>query len=274
MLTLRPLSRALGVEAIGLDPRAPVDDVDRSRLRDAYASAHLVLVRGERVDMQSQRVFAANFGPVIDSAYVSNSRSDGIIPNGALLFHSDLAFTTDPYLGLSLHALELPPTGSATWFVDAVAACGALPPSLRRRLDGCRATHAFDLQTQRGDGRAFREPVPRHGDRAVHPVLFDHPLTGETVLYVNEMQTERIEGLAPDESDDLLQELFAHLYSGAFTYEHQWAIGDLIVWDNVAVQHARRDPVDGPRTLQRVTLADTDPLAGWKRAGYGQASGS
>jgi taurine dioxygenase len=265
MLELRPLSPALGVEAVGVDPRAPLDAGEREQLREAYAGSHLVLLRGECVDVQVQCDFASLFGPVIDSAYVSNARYDGIIQHGALRFHSDLAFTPDPYLGLSLHALELPPTGSATWFVDAVAACRALPRSLRRRLAGCRAIHAFDLQTQRGDGQAYREPVPDHGDRAEHPVLLAHPTTGDEVLYVNEMQTERIEGLAEDESNELLRELFAHLYSGEFTYEHQWALGDPIVWDNVAVQHARRDPVDGPRTLQRVTLADTDPLAGWKR---------
>lgn len=265
MLELRPLSPALGVEAIGVDPRAPLDARERERLREAYTQSHMVLVRGDIVDIEAQRRFASLFGPVIDSAYVSNSRADGIIQHGALLFHSDLAFTTDPYLGLSLHALELPSTGSATWFVDAVTACRMLPPSLRHRVGGCTAVHAFDLQTQRGDGRAFREPVPHNGERATHLVILEHPVTGDSVLYVNEMQTEQIEGLTPDESHDLLAELFAHLYSGAFTYRHEWRLGDLIVWDNVAVQHARRDPVDGPRTLQRVTLADVDPLADWKR---------
>ena len=265
MLELRPLSPALGVEALGIDIDAAPTALEQRALRDAYLETHLVLVRGDRVEMATQCRFASLFGPVIDSAYVSNSRAGGIIPHGALLFHSDLAFTPDPYLGLSLHALELPQTGSATWFVDAAAACRALPRSLRHRVEGSTAVHAFDLQTQRGDGRAFREPVPGDGDRARHPVILEHPITGDPVLYVNEMQTERIDGLAPDESDDLLQELFAHLYSGAFTYEHPWQVGDLIVWDNVAVQHARRDPVDGPRTLQRVTLAETDPLADWKR---------
>jgi len=92
-------------------------------------------------------------------------------------------------------------------------------------------------------------------------------VTEDEVLYVNEMQTERINDLEHDESDELIAALFAHLYSGEFTYEHQWQLGDLVVWDNVAVQHARRDPSEGPRTLQRVTLADVDPLADWKR-GY------
>ena len=214
--------------------------------------------------MATQREFASLFGPVIDSAYVSNARPDGIIANGALLFHSDLAFTDHPYLGLSLHAIELPPSGSSTYFVDAVAAFRALPLGLRDRVRGLTATHAFDLQTQRGDSSAHREPVPAHAERAQHPVVLVHPITGDGVLYVNEMQTERINELERAESDELIATLFAHLYSGEFTYEHRWQVGDLIVWDNVAVQHARRDPAGGARTVQRVTLAEIDPLASWK----------
>jgi taurine dioxygenase len=265
MLELRPLSSALGVEAVGLDLDAPLALDEQSMLRAAYARGHLMLVRGGCVAMATQRNFAALFGPVIDSAYVSNARPDGIIPNGALLFHSDLAFTPHPYLGLSLHALELPPSGTSTYFVDAVAAFRALPLTLRDRVQGLTATHAFDLQTQRGDTPAYREPVPPQADRACHPVVLVHPTTGDGVLYVNQMQTEYINELERAASDDLIDALFAHLYSGEFTYEHRWQLGDLIVWDNVAVQHARGDPADGPRTLQRVTLAEIDPLASWKR---------
>jgi taurine dioxygenase len=267
MLELRPLSPALGVEAIGFELDAPIAPADATMLREAYERAHLVLVRGDCVDMTIQQRFASLFGPVIAAAYVSNERPDGIIPHGALLFHSDLAFTDHPYLGLSLHALELPASGSSTWFVNAVAACRALPASLRERVRGCTATHAFDLQTQRGDAQAHLESVPPEGDRARHPVLLPHPKIPAEVLYVNEMQTERINELAPDDSDELIGSLFAHMYAPQFTYEHRWQIGDLIVWDNVAVQHARRDPIDGPRTLQRVTLAEVDPLAAWK-SGY------
>ena len=88
-----------------------------------------------------------------------------------------------------------------------------------------------------------------------------------SVLYVNEMQTERINEL--DRGGERRVDRRArspHLYSGEFTYEHRWRLGDLIVWDNVAVQHARRDPAGGNRTLQRVTLAEIDPLASWKSA--------
>ena len=132
MLELRPLSPALGVEAIGLDLDAPLAPEDKASLRAAYARAHWSWFAAVASGWTRNESFASLFGPVIDSAYVSNARAEGIIPHGALLFHSDLAFTPHPYLGLSLHALELPPSGSSTYFVDAVAAYRALPAALRR----------------------------------------------------------------------------------------------------------------------------------------------
>ena len=40
-------------------------------------------------------------------------------------------------------------------------------------------------------------------------------------------------------------------------YEHRWYNGDLVIWDNIALQHARGD-MSGciPRVLQRVCVAD------------------
>jgi taurine dioxygenase len=230
MLELRPLSSALGVEAVGLDLDAPLAPDEQAMLRAAYARGHLVLVRGGCVAMATQRNFAAVFGPVIDSAYVSNARPDGIIPNGALLFHSDLAFTPHPYLGLSLHALELPPSGSSTYFVDAVAAFRALPLTLRDRVQGLtghprvRSADAARRHARVSRARACARR-PSAPSRRVHP-----PASGDGVLYVNEMQTERINELEREESDELIDALFAHLYSGEFTYEHRWQLGDLIVW--------------------------------------------
>jgi taurine dioxygenase len=56
------------------------------------------------------------------------------------------------------------------------------------------------------------------------------------------------------ESDALLEELFAVLYDPAHIYDHHWRAGDLVIWDNLAVQHARAAFGTAPRTLQRVSI--------------------
>jgi taurine dioxygenase len=74
------------------------------------------------------------------------------------------------------------------------------------------------------------------------------------ILYVNLLATDCIFGLEPDRSDELLTELFAELYAPDRVYEHFWHNGDLIVWDNLAMQHSRGDVAAvGARTLQKFT---------------------
>ena len=82
----------------------------------------------------------------------------------------------------------------------------------------------------------------------------EHPRTGKTVLYASQQMTSGIDGLAPDESEALLDELFAHLYRSDVVYEHEWRNHDLVAWDNIAVQHARPNvTLEGPvRTLRKV----------------------
>ena len=76
----------------------------------------------------------------------------------------------------------------------------------------------------------------------------------------NAMHTDSIVGLPEAESEALLADLFAVLYDDSNIHVHEWTIGDLVVWDNVALHHVRGDlATDEPRTLQRVTIGDFTP---------------
>jgi taurine dioxygenase len=75
------------------------------------------------------------------------------------------------------------------------------------------------------------------------------------VLFVGQMQTDAIVGLDEPASETLLAELWSELYAPRNVYTHQWRVGDLVVWDNLAVQHARDDVAVGSgRTLRRVPV--------------------
>jgi taurine dioxygenase len=51
--------------------------------------------------------------------------------------------------------------------------------------------------------------------------------------------------------------LLKQTYRPEHVYEHWWDVGDLVVWDNLAVQHGRPDQADVPRrTLRRVVCAE------------------
>ena len=143
--------------------------------------------------------------------------------------------------------------------MDAVRAASALPAGLRARLEGRSVLNVYDFQ--RPDDRPMRliEVDPR-SPRHEHPVLGRHRRTGAEVVLANELHTDHVVGLPKAESDALLADLFAVLYDREHVLEHHWRVGDLVLWDNVALQHGRPVPPGvEPRTLQRVTLGRYTP---------------
>src|SRR5438105_8385818 len=190
-MELRRLHDTIGVEVVGRETSmAEIDE-----LRRALDERHLLLVRRGRFAPETQLGFVARFGPIIPErnvwGYVSNVREDGIVPEGALLFHSDFAFTAAPVFAISLHALEMPAGGSATLFADAVGAVAALPADLRARLADRRVLNIYDFTLPNDRPMRVAEADPR-SPRHEHPVIGRHPRTGVEVVMANEMHTDCI----------------------------------------------------------------------------------
>jgi taurine dioxygenase len=245
------------------DFSGPWTAADVARLRAEWDRHSLLLLRGGLLSGEEQVGFAARFGPLVPErhlwGYVSNVREDGIVREGALLFHSDFAFTPSPVLGISLHALEVPADGAPTRFADAVRAAASLPEDLRRRLQGREVLNVYDFY--RPDDQPMRiDEVDPRSPRCAQAVIGHHPRTGAEVIFANELHTDHVIGVPPRESDALLSDLFDVLYDDDYVYEHRWEVGDLILWDNITLHHGRHDiGRDEPRTLQRVTLGAYTP---------------
>lgn len=266
---LSEFAGTIGVELLDveLSPANGVDatwtTADMAAVRRALDDRHLLVVRAGELSGEAQVGFVTRFGSLVPEralwGYVSNSRPDGIIREGPLLFHSDFAFTPHPVSIISLHALEVPADGSPTMWADAAAAVDRLPRDLRTRLEGLSVCNCFDMLGE-GDHRMRLAEIDPRSPRTVHPVIAPHPRTGRPVVMANAMHTDAIIGLPEAESEALLADLFAVLYDESHLYEHRWSVGDLVVWDNVALHHARGDVgTDEPRTLQRVTVGEFTP---------------
>jgi taurine dioxygenase len=261
-MQIRPIT-PLGSDCVDVDLRAPLDDSAVEQLRAAYERTRLLRFRDQDLTGEQQLAFVRNFGPVVGEqnawSYVSNVRPDGIVREGALLFHSDFAFTATPTYGICLHALDVPADGAPTRFADAGRAVAVMPDELRRRLEGLQVRNVYDFcgrDDTRMRVRSSSPGSPWHD----HPIIGPHPRTGDPVVWANELHTDGIVGLTDEASDALLAEVFAVLYADDNVYEHRWTVGDLVLWDNVALHHGRRDiPVTEARTLQRVTLAELTP---------------
>ncbi|MCC6887505.1 MAG: TauD/TfdA family dioxygenase [Hyphomicrobiales bacterium] len=87
------------------------------------------------------------------------------------------------------------------------------------------------------------------------PIFITHPATGRKALYISRLMSARIVGLHRAESNRVLDELFDISEDPAIVYEHQWTLGDLVIWNNWCSIHARKDfPRDEPRLMRRLTI--------------------
>ena len=240
-----------GIELTGVDLAAPLPDGLADRLPGLLARHRLILLRNQRLDEDQQAAFCAHFGPVLGAqGEYRQLSSDGNLGAGPLTWHSDLAFTEEPFDAISLLATEVNDGQSWTAFANGTR---PLPRALAARVkDRDARTVISMIQTHRAVGYDVPDFLPQ----IVRPVMIAHPRSGEPVLYISDMQTARIEGLPQGESDALLEALFAHLYEPANVYRHHWRNGDLVIWDNIALAHSRCDLTDmHPRRMQRVCCA-------------------
>ena len=285
-LQVRSLSGRIGAEIRGVDLTVPPDPNLVSALRALLVEHKVIFFPGQHLSPAQHVAFARSFGeptsahPVLPglpdhpevfeidytlartlALGTSNANYD---PNS---WHTDVTFVERPPLGSILNAVVIPPAGGDTLFSNQEAAYEALSEPLKALLEGLTATHSGQRQfgaylRQRGDGggdwegERYRELVP-----VSHPVVRTHPESGRKSLFVNPGFTERIDELAPRESEALLAFLFAHSVRPEFTVRYHWQAGDLGFWDNRATQHSVvTDFGEQHRVIQRVTLRGDEPV--------------
>jgi len=250
---LSPFGASVELDLAGDVPASVVEE-----LVELYEQHRLLLFRSQELTGPRQRQVTGWFGPLLgdgeDDGFISVDPERGSLGAGRLAYHSDLSCTPHPLLGLSLYAVDVTSGATSTLFVDAIGAAASLPVTLRRRVEDRHVENLWPLSLS---DRQRRSTVSDDWPGTIQPVLSSHPRSGEPVLYANENHTDRIVELSPDDSEELLQALFSHLYSGVFTYEHSWHRGDFIIWDNRALQHGRHAVPEGvTRTLCRVEVGD------------------
>ncbi len=271
-LDIRPLNPVIGASVTGIDLHRPIDPGAARELRDAFARHAVLCLPGQKITSRDQIAFAAVFGPVDanfrsqTTAYdrkqprrgvmlVSNIRRNGepigVLPDGEMHFHSDGAHRDKPYRATTLYAIKVPTEGGETMFAAMAAAYEALPGDIKRRLAERKAHHVFNYNETTRDKMRQDDP-----STSTHAVVQVHPDTGRRSLYVSRLMTRDIIGMDRAESDDLLAFLFDHCEKPEFVYAHRWKPGDLVIWDNRCVNHARADfPPEQTRLLRRYTVS-------------------
>lgn len=269
-----PLSSALGAQIHGIDAAA-IDDAGFERVRAAWLEHLVLLFRNQRLDDRALVDFTSRFGELeeaplfggrryveehpevmIISNVAVDGREIGSLGNAEAFWHTDLNFVEEPPAASCLFAHEVPPTGGDTGFANMYAAFEALPQDVAARIAGRRIRHDARFNSA-GYLREVRVPD------TLHPIVRRHPETLRNALYLGRRAHARIEDMAVDESDALLDTLWAHATSDAFTWHHQWRAGDLLIWDNRCTLH-RRDSFDAAqrRVMHRTQTRGSRPVQG------------
>ena len=261
-LNFRPLSAYVGAEILDFDPREDFDGTALNALRAALQEHRVLLFPRTPLNEEQQvrltqiagvltfRGYGTYTDPTKRSSLVSNAHQDGMFGDGELSFHSDLSFTPHILKARSLHALILPSyaeAGGETLFSDVQAAYDELDPELRARIEPLQARFVavYDL----GDRQETVE--------FVRPLVGTHPQTGRRFIAASRAVTKEVIGMERAEFRPLLKMLWAHMEQPKYIYRHRWQIGDTLLWDNIAVQHARTqfDPKE-KRALRAVSVDD------------------
>ena len=266
--TLRPLSPAIGAEAVGFDPRH-FTDADRDALKQAWLDNLVMLIRtpvlsdDEFVDFMSrmgQIENARNLSPLstreevmIISNIRQNGETVGALPDGELSFHFDRVHQKKPTRASVLHAVEIPDKGGETCFANMYQAYETLPDAIKEKIAGRMALNTYDY----GATSASKKVIDEDAQSAVHPIVRTIPETGRKALFVSRLMTDKIIGMPEDESRALLNLISDHCEQPHLIYEHKWQVGDILMWDNRCSTHARMD-FDGSqrRLMKRIALAD------------------
>ena len=272
---IAPLSPAVGARITGIDLSEPFGDDTAQQIYDAFAEHGVLCFPGQQISAQDQIRVASVLGkadadfrpPSVTVAttnkkrgvmLVTNIRKDGkqigSLPDGEMHFHSDGAHRDVPYRATTLYGITIPSRGGDTLFANLAAAYEALPEATRARIDGREARHRYNYNAITRE--AFDENDSDVSE-ATHPLVRVHPDTGRRSLYLSRLMTRYIVGMDRAESDALLDELFDHAEKPEFVYAHKWTPGDLVMWDNRTVNHARTDfPPEETRLLRRYTVSE------------------
>ena len=86
------------------------------------------------------------------------------------------------------------------------------------------------------------------------------PVSGRKSLYCSTL-TAGIAGWSPEASCYLLQKLREHVDLPHLYYNHDWRVGDVVMWDNRCTNHKRTRIAPGEcRLLYRVQIAGSRPF--------------
>lgn len=270
-IEVTPQSTALGAVISGIDLSKEPSKHAMAELEDAFGRYSVIFFRDQNLTPQQHIAMAERWGainvnrffkpldgyPQIAQVIKEANQKENI--GGT--WHTDHSYDLIPAMGSMLYAREVPTVGGDTLFSSMYLAYEALSEDMKKMLADLKAwhssRHAFGYSVTDSehfeDGR-LANPGQATQD-ALHPVVITHPLTGRKALYVNADFTVRFDGWTVEESQPILDLLYAHGARQEFTCRFHWEPDSIAFWDNRATWHYAMNDYQGHRRIMhRITL--------------------
>lgn len=254
-ITATPISPRFGAEIAGVDISQPLDAATIRQLIALQDQWGVTIYRNTGLDDESQVAFARNFGhleslpprdgrPRLYLFNAGNLGPDGEINwaesamryrKGDMLWHTDSSFMDLRTSYSMLRAVEVPASGGPTCFADARSAYDDLPQAMKDRIDNLDCEHSLWWSRKQAGADISREQIEeRH--RPVHKMVHVHEGSGRKCLYLG-AHCYRVVGWDWDESRALIDELNAFATQEKYQIKVDYAVGDMVIWDNLACYH-------------------------------------
>jgi taurine dioxygenase len=274
------INEVAGASITGVDLSQPISEDMAAAIMRAMDEFHVIAFRDQDLTKDHQHAFTLNFGmlethvgrladgtpyPIVHTVTNVDQKTgkptETPHTHGNYFWHTDKSYHEVPSLLTMLHAREVPPTGGDTMFANMVQAYEALSDDEKASLDGLRCVHSWEASRRNTGNTPATEEQKRERPPVNHPLVRTHP-DGRKSLYLG-MHVDYIEGMDPDESRTLLNDLLARATDDRFVYRHQWTKGDLTLWDNRVLLHRADRNFDmsvHPRILHRTVVIGTKPV--------------
>jgi alpha-ketoglutarate-dependent taurine dioxygenase len=195
------------------------------------------------------------FNPA-DGQHVHELGSDGEVIRTGILANDVPAKAT------VLTARHVAMQGGGTEFASTYAAYDQLPAADRERYEGLRVVHSFEAAQRLVNSTPSEADLAMWRKMPTHETsLVWHRRDGRSSLAIG-ATADHIVGMDAAESRALLDDLLAWTTQERFCHKHDWAVGDVVVWDNTGMLH-RALPYDpgSQRTMHRTTIQGDEPWA-------------
>lgn len=272
MLTIEPISPAIGAELNGLDLSQGLPSEYQDAVYQALLEHQVIFVRNANMSSAAHLAFAQSFGE-LDAPHPLYPHVEGFenivllendesTPPDTNSWHTDLTYKAEQPFASILIARQVPPVGGDTLWSSCYAAYDRLPDGMKKDLMQLSAVHDMgDFRNnfaQDSDGKTGVERLSEGMNlmgQNVRPLIDVHPVTGRYFLNFNEAFVNHIVDMTTNESNALKTYLANHMNKPEDQLRWRWSDGALAMWDNrVTMHYAVADYLPQFRSMNRITV--------------------